>query len=66
MYSSGNRKQIYRLKDIQHKYGISRSSIYRLVDLGLFPKPIKIGLAAIGWDADDLAAWYAERKLDAI
>ena len=66
VYLTGNRKQIYRLKDIQHKYGISRSSVYRLVGLGLFPKPLKIGLAAIGWDADDLAAWYAERKLDAI
>ncbi len=60
------RKQIYRLKDIQQKYGLSRSSIYRMVGLGLFPKPVKIGQSAIGWDADDLAAWYAERKLEAI
>lgn len=66
MYYTETRKQIYRLKDVQHKYGISRSSIYRLMGLGLFPKPVKIGQAAIGWDADDLATWYAERKLDAI
>ncbi|WP_409993782.1 helix-turn-helix transcriptional regulator [Roseateles koreensis] len=59
-------RKIYRLKDVCAVYGLSRSTIYRLIERGLFPKPIKIGLSAVGWDADDLSTWYCERKFELI
>ncbi len=56
-------RRIYRIAHVCTMYGLSRSSIYRLISRGLFPKPVKIGLAAVGWDSDDLAVWYAERRI---
>ncbi len=56
-------KRIYRLAEVTQAFGISRASVYRLMTKNLFPRPIKIGLRAVGWDADDLNVWYSERKL---
>ena len=56
------KQQILKIGSVVHAYGLSRATIYRLIKLGLFPKPIKIGLAAVGFDADALALWYEQRK----
>lgn len=42
-------KKFLRLPDIQEQFGISRSSIYKLISEGLFPKPIPIGTRSVGW-----------------
>lgn len=56
-------KKILRIKELTQTVGLSRSSIYRLVSLGIFPAPIRIGVAAVGWDSADIDSWLAERKL---
>jgi prophage regulatory protein len=56
-------KKILRLKELTCIVGLSRSSIYRLVSLGMFPAPIKIGVSAVGWDSADIDSWLTERKL---
>ena len=55
-------KRIFRLKDVCETYGLSRSTVYRMVAANQFPKPIKIGATAIGWDSGDLDAWLATRR----
>ena len=59
-------KRIYKLKEIVRAYGMSRSTIYRSIKNGLFPRQIKLtggidGHGASGWDADSIEAWYADR-----
>ena len=39
----------------------SHATLYRLCDAGLFPKPIKIGRAAVRWRSDEIAE-HIERK----
>ena len=34
----------------------SHATLYRLCDAGLFPKPIKIGRAAVRWRSDEVYA----------
>jgi len=58
-------KKIFRLKELTGIVGLSRSSIYRQVSLGMFPAPIKIGVSAVGWDSTDIDSWLTERKLSA-
>lgn len=61
-----NAKKILRLKEVTHAIGLSRSTIYRLVNCGFFPKPIRIGITAVGWDSAELEFWLTERKLATI
>jgi len=67
MISNSITPRILRLKQVIHAIGLSRSSIYRLMGLekSAFPKPIKIGITAVGWLAEDIDLWIVERKLAA-
>ncbi|MAD63846.1 AlpA family phage regulatory protein [Haliea sp.] len=37
--------------------GKSRSTIYRWVSEGRFPKPVKLGANSIAWPIEELIAW---------
>lgn len=53
-----------KLKDILEMTKISRSEIYRKINLGEFPKPIKIGKMS-RWVKSEVEAWMlmlAERR----
>lgn len=41
--------------------GLSRSSIYAMMDTGDFPRPIRIGKRAVAWSQSAIEAWLAER-----
>jgi prophage regulatory protein len=51
--------KLLRLPALIDCVGISRSTIYRLIDLGRFPRPIRIGLAAVAWRQSDVDEWIA-------
>lgn len=58
------RSRILRIDQVTDTVGLSKASIYRLGKLGLFPKPFKIGIAAVGWDEAEIEFWIFERKLE--
>ena len=43
--------------------GLSRSSIYEMMDKGEFPRPIRIGKRAVAWPQSAIEAWLSERPL---
>ena len=49
-------------KQLTDETGISRSTIYRLLQNGAFPKPIHIGPRGVRWLELDIKAWLVERK----
>ncbi len=55
-------KRIQRLPEVKATVGLCRSTIYLAVSRGDFPKPIKLGPRAVGWDADEITAWLESRK----
>jgi prophage regulatory protein len=57
------RSRILRLHQVTEAVGLSKASIYRLAKLGLFPKPFKIGISAVGWDEAEIEFWVFERKI---
>jgi len=57
--------KILRMNQVIESVGLSKASIYRLGKLGLFPKPFKIGIAAVGWDQAEIEFWIFERKMGA-
>lgn len=53
--------QILRLRDVQGKTGLSRSTIYRLEASGDCPKRLKLGEHSSGWLESEWDAWISER-----
>lgn len=49
--------RILRLKDVIEKTGLARSTIYKYVDAGTFPKPISLGGRSVGWIDSEVDEW---------
>ena len=47
-------RRIYRIDDVCLSTGLSRSSVYKQVRIGAFPKGIKITDRATGWPEDEV------------
>jgi prophage regulatory protein len=58
--------QIYRIKDVIKVTGLSRSTIYRLMDQDRFPKSIKLSQRIIGFLEEDIEQWIQERYQEGI
>ena len=43
-------------------FGLARSTIYRRMSEGTFPKPMRIGERSVRWRVDDLVAWRESLK----
>jgi prophage regulatory protein len=54
--------RIMRRKEVKATIGLSRSWIYAAMERGEFPKPIRIGRAAVGWIASCIDEWIAGRE----
>ena len=50
-----------RLPQVKARTGFSRSEIYRRVQAGTFPAPIKLGERASAWNAAEVDSWIADR-----
>jgi prophage regulatory protein len=50
-----------RLPDVLAATGLARSTIYKYLEAGTFPSPLKLGGSgsgrAIGWRVEDIAGW---------
>lgn len=56
-------RQNWRLKDVLQRWaGVERSTLYRWMRQGRFPKPVRLGKRAVAWRDEDLRAWAASRK----
>lgn len=48
-------------KEVEALTGYSRSSIYRLIDIGEFPKPLAFNQRCVRWRESDIAAWQQDK-----
>jgi prophage regulatory protein len=46
---------------VENRTGLSRSTIYLLMQNGKFPKPVRIGGRAVAWPEADVEAWLNAR-----
>ncbi|MFD1949915.1 helix-turn-helix transcriptional regulator [Sphingomonas arantia] len=51
--------EVLRLPEVKQRTGLSRTTIYRLMDQGLFPANRKIGIRAVGWKRSLIDAFVA-------
>jgi prophage regulatory protein len=58
----GDVARILRFKQVAALVGLGKSSIYRKVQEGTFPKPIKLGSArASGWISTEVYDWIDDQ-----
>lgn len=59
--------QILRMVEVTRRVGLSKSTIYDRINPkstrydNTFPKPIKIGLSAVGWLEEHINCWIEYR-----
>jgi predicted DNA-binding transcriptional regulator AlpA len=51
------KKQVMNLNDVLALLGISKSTLYRLIDAGSFPKPFKLGVRLNAWRVETIETW---------
>ena len=56
-----NHPEILTTDEVLEYVRISHATMYRLMSLDLFPKPIKLGLRKNGWYRSDIDSWLANR-----
>ena len=56
-----SQEKLLRRQEVEAYCQIGRSTIYRLMRLGEFPTPIRIGSRAVRWSATEIEDWLAER-----
>lgn len=49
--------RIIRLKTVLFRTGLSRSTIYRKIAEGTFPRQIQISIHGAGWHESDISRW---------
>lgn len=54
--------RLIRLKEVQHRVGLSRSTIYRFMAEGTFPKPVHLGQRSVGWIEHEIDDWLRSRS----
>lgn len=52
-------ERIIRLKMVLARTGLSRSTIYRMIKIGTFPRQICIGVRGAGWHESEINRWIA-------
>ncbi|QNM96762.1 AlpA family transcriptional regulator [Chitinimonas koreensis] len=53
--------RILRRAEVEAKTGFKRAHLYNLMKEGKFPKAVRLGVRAIGWDSVEVEQWIADR-----
>lgn len=59
--TSHDQDEMWDVKTVVAKTGLSRSTVYAYVSIGLFPKQRRLGVRRIAWLASDVRAWMTSR-----
>lgn len=53
--------RIIRLKEVIDSTGLARSTIYKYIAEGTFPKPVSLGDRCVGWVDSEVNDWILAR-----
>ena len=49
--------------EVERLCSLSRSSVYRLMALGDFPRPRRVGVRGVRWPESEVTAWLQSRPV---
>lgn len=53
--------RIIRLKDVIDSTGLGRSTVYKYISEGTFPRPVSLGDRCVGWVEGEVRDWILAR-----
>lgn len=56
--------KIFRLKQVIETTGLARSTIYKFIKEGTFPKTVSLGGKSVGWVDEEIQEWV-KAKIEA-
>jgi len=54
---------LLRRPEVSRRTGLSRTTIYRMVQAGEFPSPRQLGARAVAWSESEISAWIESRAV---
>lgn len=55
-------RRILRRPEVEVRCGFKRAHLYKLISNGQFPRLLRIGVRAVGWDSVAIDQWIAEQR----
>jgi len=52
--------KLLRLPEVMNMTGLSRSSLYRRIQAGTFPRPVSLGGRSVAWVDEEVCSWIKE------
>lgn len=59
-------RRILRRAEVEAKTGFKRAHLYALMKDGKFPKAMRLGVRAVGWDSAEVDQWICDRLQERI
>ena len=59
----GQTTRFIRMTELKDKVALSRSQIYKLIQQGEFPEPIKLGKKISVWTDSEVEEWMSKQVL---
>ena len=53
--------KLLRMDKVLEMTGVSRATVYRLMEKGEFPSSVSIGPRAMGWTEESITKWFEEK-----
>lgn len=60
--------RLMKLKEVMHTTGLARSTVYKYITDGNFPKPVSLGERNVAWLQSEIEDWILDKieKRDAL
>ncbi|TKB51819.1 AlpA family transcriptional regulator [Ferrimonas aestuarii] len=53
--------RLIKLKDVMYTTGLARSTVYKYMNEGNFPKPVSLGERNVAWLESEIQDWILEK-----
>ncbi len=54
------RERIIRVREVLHRVGVHRGTVYKWIKDGRFPAQVQLGANSAGWYESEIDAWIAD------
>lgn len=53
--------RLIKLKTVMDSTGLARSTVYKFIAEGRFPKPVKLGARMVAWVEEEVEEWILSK-----
>jgi len=58
-----NEERLLRVRDVLTRIPVGRATLYKWMNKGAFPQPLKLGGGIVAWRQSDIDAWIESRPM---